>query len=158
MKRILSLSICLILLFSLSACGEPPTVESNFTVSFTVSRNDTDYAGTLIREEGVLNIQMSEPYTVKGMAYCYQDGELSLSYGGLSTKSSCDYLPDDSIPGALFESLAYLSQATYTESSDGEDSFSLPTPYGNATLTAKDGIPTSLYGLRSKLEFSFKAI
>ena len=158
MKQILSLTICLILLFSLSACGEPPTVENNFTVSFTVSRNNTDYAGTLSQKDGVLYIQMSEPYTVKGMAYCYRGGELSLSYGGLGTKASCDYLPDDSIPGALFEALTYLSQATYTESKDGEDSFNLPTPYGNATLTATDGIPTSLSGLRSKLEFSFKAI
>ena len=158
MKRILSLTLCLFMLLCLSACGEPPTVENNFIVSFTVSQGDTDYAGTLTREDGVLNIQINEPYAVKGMAYRFEDGELSIDYGTHSAKASCDYLPANSIPTALFESLTYLPQATYSESNDGEDFFNLPTPYGNATLAARDGIPTSLSGLRSKLEFSFKAI
>lgn len=158
MKRILSLIICLIPLLSLSACGEPPTVESNFTVSFTVSQDDTDYAGTLSRKDDSLNIQMSAPYTVKGMEYHYQDGELSLSYGGHSTKANCDYLPADSVPEVLFDTLTYLPQATFIESNGGEDSFNLPTPYGDASLTARDGIPTSLYEPYSGLEFSFNAI
>ena len=155
MKRIACILLLLPVLL-LSACrGEPPTVKDAFTLSFTVSQDDVDYAGILDRTEDSLTVTMTAPYTVRGTAFCYRDGGLSIDYAAHSTQANCDYLPSKSIPTVLYNASAYLSQAVYTESRDGEDHFTLPSPYGDTQLTVADGIPVQLCDPYSGLSFSF---
>ena len=90
MKRIACILLLLPVLL-LSACrGEPPTVKDAFTLSFTVSQDDVDYAGILDRTEDSLTVTMTAPYTVRGTAFCYHDGGLSINYAAHSTPANCD--------------------------------------------------------------------
>lgn len=155
MKRILALSILFILMLTLSACSEPPTVNAEFTAPFSVQYNGIDYAGTVSNSGSSLTLSMTAPYTVQGMVFDYQDSTLSVRYADCAANANADYLPSDSIPSILHNNLAYLAQASYDSSQDGADSFTLPTPYGEAALTAKEGIPTSLTDPKSGIEFTF---
>lgn len=155
MKRYFLLPILFAVILSLSACGEPPTVQSDFSSAFTASRDNIDYTGTVVKDGTSLTVTLSEPCTVDGMAFCWDDDALSIRYAGHSANANADYLPADSIPAALHYSLAYLPQASYTETANGTDHFKLPTPYGDASLTAVDGVPTTLTDPLSETVFHF---
>ena len=144
MKRFLSLGILFVMILLLSACGEPPTVQSDFSASFTASRDDVGYAGTVTKSDASLTVIFSEPAAADGMEFCWENSALSIRYAGHSTQANADYLPSDSIPATLHNTLTYLSQAAYTGTENGEDRFTLPTPRGDAELTAENGVPTSL--------------
>lgn len=156
MKRIiLMLPILLILTLALSACGKPPTVNSDFSSSFTAVYQGEDYEGTLRKDGDQLTIAMQAPYTVDGISFDYQGDTLSIRCADHSTIVSFDYLPDSSIPTVLYNTLAYLPQATYIATENDSDTFTLPTPYGDATLSAQDGVLRSLTDPHSGLEFTF---
>ena len=157
MKRIFLLFMTLPL-FLLSACGEPPTVESDCRLAFTAENAELPYAGTVEKNGDTLTVTLSEPYTVQDMAFTYEGDMLSINYGGHSTQSRADYLPTDSVPAMLYSTLSYLPQAAYSGTQDGADRFILPTPYGDSELTARDGIPVSLTVPKSALTFSFEPI
>lgn len=156
MKRLIILPILFAVIFALSSCGEPPTVQSDFTASFTANYDDVDYAGTVTKNGDNLTVTFSAPYTVEGTAFCYEDGTLCIRYAGHSTQANADYLPANSVPAMLHNTLSYLSQASYTGTQDGKDHFSLPTPYGDASFTAQDGIPLSLTAPQSGTVFLFE--
>ena len=157
MKRIFLLFMTLPL-FLLSACGEPPTVESDCRLAFTAENAELPYAGTVEKNGDTLTVTLSDPYTVQDMAFTYEGDMLSINYGGHSTQSRADYLPADSVPAMLYSTLSYLPQAAYSGTQDGADRFILPTPYGDTELTARDGIPVSLTVPKSALTFSFEPI
>lgn len=140
----------------LSSCGEPPTVQSDFSASFTARYEDIDYAGAVTKEDDCLDVILSQPYTVSGMTFCWEGSALSVRYMDHSAGANADYLPADSVPAALHNALAYLPQAAYTGTENGEDRFTLPTPYGDAELTAQDGIPKSLTVPNSGTVFVFE--
>ncbi len=156
MKRLL-LILAVILIALLSACGEPPTVSTEFDADFAVTQEDIAYKGTLTLSDGTLSVVFSEPYTVQGMAFNYGADGMRITYAGHETAANCDYIPSKAIPQVLHNALAYLPQATYTGSDESGDCFSLPTPYGEATLTAKDGVPTALDDPHAGLRFRFIA-
>ena len=157
MKRIFLLFMTLPL-FLLSACGEPPKVESDCRLAFTAENAELPYAGTVEKNGDTMTVTLSEPYTVRDMAFTYEGDMLSINYGGHSTQSRADYLPTDSVPAMLYSTLSYLPQAAYSGTQDGADRFILPTPYGDTELTARDGIPVSLTVPKSALTFSFEPI
>ena len=144
MKKLLCNLLLLPILTLVSCSREPPTVQDSFSLHFSVSQDDTDYTGTLNRSDGVMNISMDAPYTVNGVRFTYENGELSIESGTLGTKANCDYLPSGSIPSTLFDAFTYLPQAVYVSSGEGKDAFTLPTPYGDAELFAKDSFPEAL--------------
>ena len=144
MKKLLCIACSLIILASLTACGEPPTVNNDFSAAFSARCGDTDYAGTLTKDGDVLTIDMTEPYTVQGITFTYQGGKLSVGYAGHSAEATAGYLPGSCIPSSLHGTLPYLPQAEYTETADGTDHFTLPTPNGAAQLTADNGSLLSL--------------
>ncbi|MBQ3329665.1 MAG: hypothetical protein IJG87_00635 [Ruminococcus sp.] len=156
MKKLFILPILLIPLFLLVSCGEPPTVQSDFTASFTADHNGSVYRGTVAKEGGGLVVSLSEPYTVSGMEFCWEDSALSVRCQGHCTNANADYLPADSLPASLHNALAYLPQASYLSTENGEDRFTLPTPYGDAALTARSGIPTSLADPNGSTVFYFE--
>ena len=145
----------LLLLLTLTACGEPPTVCSDFSGDFTVRYGDTDCRGKLDKNGGELSIVMTGPCTVEGMTFTYRESSLSVGFGGHSAETTADYLPSCSIPSCLHSALPYLPQAEYIETADGEDRFSLPTPSGSAVITASDGIIKTLTVPQNGLEFRF---
>ena len=156
MKRLLCLFPLFILVLTLCACGEPPTVQSDFFARFTVQKDEISYAGTLQKKGSCMTLTMTEPYTVTGMSFCREDSALSIRYAGHSAEVTSDYLPADTVPTALYNSLSYLEQAAYTGTENGTDHFTLPTPYGDAKLTARDGMPTTLDDPYSGMTFYFE--
>lgn len=156
MKRFFSiLLIVLTLTLFLTSCGEPPTVNSDFLAVFTTTYQNEDYAGTIKKDGDHLTIAMTSPYTVQGLIFEYQGDALSIRRGDHSANSKTEYLPDNSIPAVLRNTLVYLPQATFSKTEDGADIFDLPTPYGDATVTALNGIPTTLTDPHSGLEIKF---
>lgn len=139
----------------LTACGEPPTAADSFKADFSVSRDGIAYSGALTLTDSGLSVTMTAPYTVEGMRFDYTSDGLSISRGGLSAKANPDYISANAIPSVLHNTLTYLSQAAYTGSGNGEDSFTLPTPYGEAVITASNGAPISLTDPYSGLEITF---
>lgn len=154
MKRLL-LILAFVLIILLSACGEPPTVDKELDAEFAVTQEDTAYKGEIKLSDGKLTVTFSEPYTVQGMEFSYGADGMRITYAEHETTANCDYVPSNAVPQVLHNTLAYLPQATCTGSDETGDLFSLPTPYGEATLTARDGVPTALYDPHSGLRFSF---
>lgn len=157
MKRILLLFMT-VPLFLLSACGEPPTVESDCRLTFTVENTELSYAGEVEKSGDDLTVTLTEPYTVQGMTFSYESDSLSIRYGGHNTQAHPDYLPFESIPALLYNTLSYLPQAAYSSTQEDFDIFILPTPYGDSELTAKDGVPVTLNVPKSDLTVSFEPI
>ena len=157
MKRIIILILTTILLLTLASCGSPPTLKTDFSALFSAQSGDTVYAGSLNKNGDRLTITMKEPYPIAGMVFDYSDGGLSIKSRGHSTNADADYLSDNSVPGALRNALLYLSQASYNGSQNGVDSYSVTTPYGEATMTADDGYLTEITEPHSGLCFKFSA-
>lgn len=154
-------AVCLLLLLPcllMTACqNDPPSVKETFTLDFEVSQEDVRYQGVLDRTTESLTVSVTTPYTVKDTVFRYDSAGLSINYGTHAAQANCDYLPSKSIPTALYNACAYLSQASYTGSDDGADHYTLPTPYGECLLTAANGIPAELYDPNSGLTFHFEA-
>ena len=156
MKRSLTVLLsAIIFTFPLSACGEQPTVDGDFTAAFTTKYLGADYSGTLYKNGDHMTVSMNDPYTARGLVFDYRGDTLGISLGVHSTETDPEYLPYDCIPSVLRNSLAYLPQAAYSGTEDGSDIFALPTPYGDATLTAQNGVPLSLTDPHSGMEFTF---
>lgn len=155
MKRIICMIAAVPVALGLTACGEPPTVDSEFEADFSVVQDGSEYTGRLsVGEEG-MSVDITAPYTVAGLGFDYSADGLSIRLGGLSANANCDYIPSTAVPEVLHNTLTYLGQAQYKETSDGEDSFTLPAPNSEAEITAKDGVPTGLYDPHSGLSFCF---
>ena len=155
MKRILSAALLLFPIL-LSACSkEPPSLSTDFTGSFSVTQDEICYQGDIALDDTGLVVTMTEPYTVSGVGFRYDDEGLSIEYAGHKTTANCDYIPPSAIPQALHNALAYLPQAAYCSTENGADVFTLPTPYGDVAVTAKDGTPITLSDSKNGLEFTF---
>lgn len=154
MKRFLTLLLLLPLL-TLSSCGKPPALQTDFSASFTAQADELDCAGTVVKEGDRLTITINEPYTTKDMIFDYDDARLSVRYLGHSANAEADYLPANSVPASLRSALLYLTQANYTGSENGCDTYSVTTPYGEAALSAQDGYPTEITEPHSGITFRF---
>ena len=155
MKKLVVLFSIILLNITLVSCGSPPTLKNDFSATFTAQYEDNDCAGTLNKNGDHLTVTITEPYTVAGMVFDYSDVQLSIKSQGHSTNADADYLPDNSVPGALRNALLYLSQASYTGSEKGEDSYTVTTPYGEAALIASDGYLTKITEPHSGIIFHF---
>lgn len=155
MKCFFSLILALALTAMLCSCGEPPTVNADFSADFAVTQDGTDYRGALTLADGALTVSFTAPYTVAGMTFGYSGEGLTISRGDLGTVVNCDYIPASAAPEVLHNALAYLPQASYAESDESGDHFTLPTPYGDALLTAEDGVPTALSDPHTGMSFTF---
>ena len=157
MKRLFCIILSACLILCLSACGEPPTVQTDFAAVFTAQNGGAEYAGTADMTGGCLTVTMTEPYTVQGVTFAYADGTLTIRRGGLSAEADADYLPGGPAD-ALYGVLPYLSQAEYTGTQNGTDAFTVPTPRGAVSLSAVDGFPTALTDPNSGYTFTFEAV
>ena len=155
MKRIICLSLAACMLLCLTACAEPPALNREPELGFSVTRDGADWQGTLSLHDGALSIVLTAPYTVAGMRFDYTDEGLCIRRGALGTKANCDYIPSDAVPQELHNALSYLGEAVYSAGDDVEDRYILSTPRGDALLTAREGVPTSLTTPESGSMFTF---
>ena len=139
MKRFFLLMTALLLMLTLSACGEPPTLNTDVAADFSVRYGDADYTGTLTKNADALTVALTAPYTVKGMTFTYRDGNLHLGYLKHSAEVAAGYLPEGGIVSRILHTLPYLPQAEYVETENGVDRFTVPTPSGSARVTAING-------------------
>ena len=145
MKRILSLTAAICIMLSLSACSaKPPALAEAFEADFSAVLGDTEYRGRLTADKASVTLLMTAPYTVEGMSFEYTDEGLSIGRGGMNTEVNCDYIPSTALPSRLHNALAYLESASYAGSRDGGDVYTLPTPYGDAEITADNGLPQKM--------------
>lgn len=156
MKRLLFFFLGIMIpMTALSACGEPPELNTDFTAEFSAVHNGTEYCGRLSAGRGRLSILMTAPYTVSGLGFDYDGSRLNMSLGGLNAAVNSGYLPSAAVPEALHNTLAYLDQAAYSGTEDSQDVYTLPSPYGDAKLTAVNGYPLSLYDPHTGMTFCF---
>lgn len=156
MKRIIAVISLISAILCLTSCRtEPPALSDSFSADFSVTDGTTEYSGNLEKTDSGLRVTFSEPYTVSGMSFEYTDEGMSIGSRGLSTLANSDYIPSRAVPSVLHNTTAYISQAAYKGSEDGEDIFTLPTPYGEAELRAINGAPISLSDSPSGLTFTF---
>lgn len=145
MKRILSMTALICILLSLSACSaEPPGLADAFDADFSTVLSDTEYRGRLTADNDSLTLLMTAPYTVEGMSFEYTDDGLSIGKNGMKTEINCDYIPSAALPSMLHNALNYLDSASYKGSEDGDDIYTMPTPYGDAEIRAINGLPQML--------------
>ena len=155
MKRLSAISaLCLCITF-LCSCGSPPTLNAEFDSSFEVTQDDMLCKGTIKMSDDALKIAVLEPYTAEGMSFDYVNDSLEISYGEHTTKVNCNYIPAGAIPSVLHNVLTYIDKAQYLRSEDGEDVYSVTTPYGEAIIKAADGSMLSLEDPYSGLYFRF---
>ena len=154
MKRFFFM-ILTVLLLTLPSCSQPTAIKTDFSASFTAACDDRDYAGTVAKDGDHLTVTVSEPYTVQGMVFDYTDTQLSIRDRGHSTETEADYLPKSSVPSALRDSLLYLSQASYTGSESGCDYYAVDTPWGEALITADEGMIITVTEPHSGITFYF---
>ena len=156
MKR----SVCIIasafVMLGLGACGEAPGVADSFSADFTANVNDTDCAGRITVSGGETLITLTAPRAAEGMSFDYSAEGLSIGFAGMKTLTAADLIPPKALPSVLNETLTYLDGATYRESGENGDVFALPTPYGEALITARGGLPVSLSDPYSGLEVTFE--
>lgn len=157
MKK-LYLILLILPLLSLTSCGEPPSINSDFSAVFSVQNEEITYTGTLNRCGDQLSITMTEPYTVAGLTFSYTDSQLNVQREHHSTYANADYLPAESIPSALRNSILYITQASYTGSENGTDTFTVETPYGEAALSASYGYLKEITEPHSGMTFRFTNI
>ena len=156
MKKLFAV-ICLTLLTAcLTACAQPPEAPTELSTLFHTDHNGADQRGTVTVGEDGITVEMTAPIGAKGLSFWYTSEGLSIGYAGHKTLVNADYIPSDSVPSALYRALAYLPEARYMGTQDGEDSFALPSPEHEAELRVSDGVPTSLTCPDSGMEFSFR--
>lgn len=154
MKRLICLLFGAALVCCTAACGEPPKAPTDFSAVYRICRDDIDCRGTVTVEEGDIRVTVSSPGSAKGLSFDYTDDGLTVGYAGHGTKINADYIPSAAVPSQLYRALAYLPQASYLGTEDGEDRFSLPSPERAAELRTRDGTPTKLiYPDGSEVEF-----
>ena len=156
MKKLFAVIFMILTISCLSACAEPPTAPTEFSAVFHVDRGDVDHRGTVTVNGDGITIEMTAPGGAKGLSFCYTGEGLSIGYAGHSTMTNADYIPTDAAPSALYRALAYLPEARYLATEDGEDRFALPSPAHEAVLITRDGAPVSLSCPDTGLEFSFR--
>ena len=137
---------------------EPPTLNDSFTVGFRTAYNDLDLSGELKHDFEGTSITLNEPYTVDGLCFDYAEEQLCVGYSSFETRAGSDYLPEGSLPSRVYDALLYLSQAQYTGSENDVDTFTVPTPQGEATITAAEGIPTGMTLPKSEIKLIFNSV
>lgn len=143
MKRTAILLLTLLLCCCAGCRAEPPLHDS-FTADFQTTYNGPQWQGTLTRTADGVDMTFFDPYTVSGLRVTYAGDRMQICCGDLTADAGSDLLSEASLPCLLYTTLLYLNQAQYTGDRDGEDHYTVPTPNGEAEITARDGIPASI--------------
>ncbi len=150
MKRIISLLSACMLLFCLTACGSAHRLDSSYKGRVEFTDGSLSCTGDLTADGDTLTLSITSPENLSGISYEYRGGELHTTLNGLECVIPADGLPASAIPTLLHELFARSDEAEYQCTDDGADTFLLHTDAGDMTVTAKDGVPSSLtFGSRT---------
>ncbi len=154
MKRLFSLAAVGVLLICLTACGSAPVLNASYSGGVQITDGTTNYLADLQTDGESLTITFSAPESVAGISCSFRDGELHTGLNGLDCIIPADSLPPSAIPSLLYEIFSDAESAEYQASEDGTDVFILPSRAGDATVTAKGGVPLTL--TRGNLSVTFR--
>lgn len=150
MKRTISLFTIIMLLFSLTACGSSPALNSSYAGTVEFTDGSLSCVGKLKADGENLTLTITSPENLAGISYEYRDDELHTSLSGLECIIPAEGLPASAIPTLLHELFSRSDEAEYQGTEDGADTYVLHTDAGDMTVTADDGAVQSLtYGSRT---------
>lgn len=144
MKRILSILSIITLLFSLTACGSTPTLDSSYSGAVEFSDAHLNCTADLTADGNTMTLSLTSPENLSGLCYEYRSGELHTTLNGLDCVTPAESLSPTAVPTLLYELFSRCDEAKYQGTEDNADVFILSTSAGDMTVTAVDGAPESL--------------
>lgn len=126
MKKIISLLLTALLVFSLSGCKSGQSEIRPITKGITFAAEITYYneycEGTVsVDENGKMNIEITFPDTVKGLTLTFDGGGIKAEYAGLEYEISS--LPEGIACGRLYEILEDTFSEDVKVTADGDESY-----------------------------------
>ena len=141
MKRILSILSIITLLFSLTACGSAPTLDSSYSGAVEFSDAHLSCTADLTADGDTMTLSLTAPENLSGLCYEYRGAELHTTLNGLDCVTPAESLSPTAVPTLLY---SRCDEAKYQGTEDNADVFILSTSAGDMTVTAVDGAPKSL--------------
>lgn len=118
--------------------NETKTLNTDFSAEFSASYKDMTVKGTLsANRQGMANININYPDTLKGMSVNYKNSEIFISSENLECSADEAFIPSGSFPNVLHSVLKGIGEGKHSLSSQGENgcTFTLKTPFGNCILS-----------------------
>lgn len=140
MKRVIAITLCILTVFALTACGKAShSLDPSYDGEVQATDGRTNYIAEVKSGEDGVSVTLRAPDSVAGLCCEFSGGELHTRLNGLDCITVADSLPPASFVSLLHEVFLNADSAEYLETADGVDTFSLKTRGGTAVITAKDG-------------------
>ena len=163
------LSRLYVIIFSLSllfsGCSKDTTEKSivtDFTASFSSQYRGLELKGKIgTARQGITNITITSPETLKGLSVCYKNSEMEISQENLICSADEAYIPNNSFPSVVKEILSSVAKGNAKISSKSENSstYSLKTAYGGCALSVDNkGLMTQIKCSNIDFEITFSDI
>ena len=163
LNRLYVIIFSLSLLFS--GCSKDTTEKSivtDFTASFSSQYRGLELKGKIgTARQGITNITITSPETLKGLSVCYKNSEMEISQENLICSADEAYIPNNSFPSVVKEILSSVAKGNAKISSKSETSstYSLKTAYGGCALSVDNkGLMTQIKCSNIDFEITFSDI
>ena len=163
LNRLYVIIFSLSLLFS--GCSKDTTEKSivtDFTASFSSQYRGLELKGKIgTARQGITNITITSPETLKGLSVCYKNSEMEISQENLICSADEAYIPNNSFPSVVKEILSSVAKGNAKISSKSENSstYSLKTAYGGCALSVDNkGLMTQIKCSNIDFEITFSDI
>ena len=163
LNRLYVIIFSLSLLFS--GCSKDTTEKSivtDFTASFSSQYRGLELKGKIgTARQGITNITITSPETLKGLSVCYKNSEMEISQENLICSADEAYIPNNSFPSVVKEILSSVAKGNAKISSKSENSstYSLKTAYGGCALSVDNkGLLTQIKCSNIDFEITFSDI
>ena len=160
LNRLYVIIFSLSLLFS--GCSQGNTEKSivtDFTTSFTSQYRGLELKGKIgTARQGITNITITSPETLKGLSVCYKNSEMEISQENLICSADEAYIPKKSFPSIVKEILNSVAKgnAKISSKNDNGSTYSLKTAYGGCALRVdKEGYITQINCIDIDFEIKF---
>ncbi len=151
--------------FLLTGCSQGTTEKSivtDFTASFSSQYRGLSLSGNIgTTRQGVTNITITSPDTLKGLSVCYKNNEMEISQENLICSADEAYIPKKSFPSVVKEILKGVANGNAKISSKNESgsTYSLKTAYGGCALSVdNEGWITQIKCIDIDFEIKFSDI
>jgi len=151
----------LLLAIALSGCSkppEPPQLLQSFSSEIAFTAQELTGTASLVKTaENALTLKLQTPETLRGYQLCIQDGEITLSFGDVSSVLTGG-LPDGALITVLADVLSAQGEAVQSVFRDPDWEFTgtLPKAAGAYLLTVSDaGVPQELLAEHAEISVTF---
>lgn len=139
----------------------PPDLTRGFTCNADIKYGDVVLSAGINRVgSGAWDVEVMEPASLKGMKLTYQNGDVSVSYLGMTITLPEDSLPVKTAAGLLFDALDNAAEGTGTSFTQNGDTISVNGSTGDnkyaLTLDKKSGALLSFSMPNFALDAAFK--